>query len=68
MIVNGRREWVNLQDLDLDNEDFAEIAGNVRVRRAAQATALLMPQRALVDYAVRWMEENHRESSSIGKE
>lgn len=65
VMINGRREWVTFQDVELDvsdfeaiGRDFARETGLVRHGRVACATALLMPQRPLVDYAVRWMERN----------
>ena len=65
MLVNGRREWVAMRDVELDESDFEEIGeclaratGCVRCGQVAGAKALLMPQRPLVDFAVKWMEEN----------
>jgi aminoglycoside 3-N-acetyltransferase len=65
MLVGGRREWVKLQDIELDVRDFEAIGsdferamGCVRRGRVAGAEATLAPQRALVDYAVQWMGEN----------
>ncbi|MBN1887021.1 MAG: AAC(3) family N-acetyltransferase [Thermoflexales bacterium] len=64
--LDGRREWVTFQDIKLDDGDFTEIGarfaetGCIRQGRVANAQALLMPQRALVDFAVKWMEENRR--------
>ena len=61
--IDGRRKWVKLQDIDEDASDFqalgehfARETGLVRCGRVADATALLMPQCSLVDYAVQWME------------
>jgi aminoglycoside 3-N-acetyltransferase len=65
--VGGRREWVQFADLDLDDSDFQMIGqdferdtGLACSRRIGYAEALLFPQRALVDYAVKWMENNRR--------
>ena len=65
MVVDGRRQWVVIEDIDLDPSDFGKIGesfgratGLVRRGRIANAEAMLMPQRALVDYAVKWMEKN----------
>ncbi len=66
VLVEGKRQWVKTQDVEADTSDFEAIgdsferatAGLVRRGRVAGAEAKLMPQRALVDYAVRWMEEN----------
>jgi aminoglycoside 3-N-acetyltransferase len=67
VLVDGRREWVEFQDIDLDTTEFEEIGENfaretglVRQERVACTTALLMPQRPLIDYAVQWMERNRR--------
>jgi aminoglycoside 3-N-acetyltransferase len=37
--------------------DFAQSTGLVRTGKVGGANALLMPQRDLVDFAVRWMEQ-----------
>jgi len=64
VLVNGRRAWIRLQDVQLDDADFQTIGQcfaretkHVRRGRVAGAQALLMPQRSLVDYALHWMEE-----------
>jgi aminoglycoside 3-N-acetyltransferase len=63
ILVDGKRQWVTFQGIDLDDEDFPQIGaafadatGLVRQGKVGQATALLMPQRLLVDFAVQWME------------
>ena len=63
--VDGERQWVEVCGLDLNDDDFATIGAafaretdHVRRGKIAQADALLMPQRALVDFAVDWMEAN----------
>jgi aminoglycoside 3-N-acetyltransferase len=65
--VNGVREWVEYQDLDLDDSDFpsigasfAEDSGVVRSGKVANAAARLLPQKPFIDYAVKWMEANRR--------
>jgi len=67
MVIEGRREWVEFQDIKLDDSDFEVIGEHfiketkfARCGHVAQATAILMPQRPLVDYAVRWIEKNRR--------
>jgi aminoglycoside 3-N-acetyltransferase len=67
VLVNGRREWVTIHDIDYDDEDFPTIGeaferetGAARIGRVGQGTARLMPQRALVDFGVLWMEGNRR--------
>lgn len=63
LLVDGHREWVTVSDIELDDADFAAVGeafarstGAVRTGQVGNATALLMPQRALVDFAVSWME------------
>ena len=65
VMQDGRRQWVTFDDVDTDSDDFAAIgtayaaAGQpLRTGKVAQANCLLLPQRALVDFAVRWMEAN----------
>jgi len=67
MIVNGVRQWVAYDDIDWDDGDFvplgADFARETSLQRAgkvARADALLMPQRALIDYAVPWLESHRR--------
>jgi aminoglycoside 3-N-acetyltransferase len=67
LLVNGKREWVRIRDVDGDASDFAAIGasfertmGCVHRGRVAEAEGMLMPQRALLDYAERWMEHNRR--------
>ncbi len=62
ILVDGRRQWVEFQQLAWDDGDFVQIGadfgrdtGLERVGQVGQATARLMPQRALVDYGVTWM-------------
>ena len=65
MLVNGQREWVKIEDIDIDESDFEAIGegfeqatGCVHRGRVASAESMLLPQRALVDYAVQWIETN----------
>ncbi len=65
MLNHGIRQWCEFHDLDLDSSDFSSIgeefaneSGLVKRGRVGRANALLMPQQALVDFAVRWMEAN----------
>jgi len=63
MLVDGVRQWVPFDDIDWDDSDFVQLGadfaretGLQREGKIAQADAVLMPQRALVDYAVKWLE------------
>lgn len=62
VLSDGRREWAVFADYDWDSDDFpaagdafARDTGLVREGKVAAATALLMPQRALVDYGRTWI-------------
>lgn len=62
------RQWVEFRDLEWNADDFEMIGENftrqtglVKIGLVACATALLMPQRPLVDYAVKWMEQNRHD-------
>jgi aminoglycoside 3-N-acetyltransferase len=64
VIVDGRREWVSYEGDDTDDADF-ETLGAAFARTGAQhegsaghGTAKLMSQRAVVDFAVDWMNAN----------
>lgn len=65
--IDGRREWVTIHDIDYDDDDFPRIGeaferetDATRIGRVGQGMARLMPQRALVDFGVKWMEGNRR--------
>jgi len=63
-VQNGVRAWSSRRELDLDEDDFPQIgaafeaSGGVRVGKVAMAEARLMDQRALVDFAVGWIEKH----------
>jgi aminoglycoside 3-N-acetyltransferase len=65
IVVDGERRWVEIPDLDLEDDDFAQIGESfeaesdaITIGKVGQTTARLMPQRALVDYGRAWMERN----------
>ncbi len=65
LVENGMRQWCEFHELNLDSSDFTSIGeqfakepGLLKQGRTGHANALLMPQRELVDFAVRWMESN----------
>ena len=69
MLENGQRKWVTYYDDAVAEGDFIEVGTafeketkGVRVGKVAGATARLMKQRPLVDFAVQWMEA-HRPAS-----
>ena len=65
--VAGIRRWTTFEDIDLDSSDFEQIgkdfsksnlASEVHRGRVGLANCQLIPQRALVDFSVGWLEEN----------
>ncbi|HXQ43549.1 MAG TPA: AAC(3) family N-acetyltransferase [Acidimicrobiales bacterium] len=64
VVIDGERRWVTFTDLDIDEADFPAIGaafeetGSVRRAPVGHTIAALMPQRALVDFATRWMTEH----------
>src|SRR5207302_10563756 len=67
IMVDGVRQWIAFDDIDWDDSDFIQLGADFaretslqREGKIAQANALLIPQRPLIDYAVSWM-ERHRQ-------
>ncbi|WP_019913913.1 aminoglycoside N(3)-acetyltransferase [Paenibacillus sp. HW567] len=67
MLVDGVRQWVEFKDYNWDSEDFARIGeafgqetGRITYGKIAAAAAQLIPQREIVDYAVKWLGRNRR--------
>lgn len=65
IIENGVRRWVEGEELKIDSDDFVELgqafAEQTKLQQQGNvgaADALLMPQRALVDFGATWMGEN----------
>ena len=63
--AEGSRRWTTFTDVDIEDSDLSEIgaafeaaSGTARRGRVGHATATLMPQRPLVDFAVAWMTDN----------
>lgn len=60
ILVGGERQWVTFDEADYDEEAFPpvkaafEASGAVTIGKVGSATAKLMSQRALVDFAVNW--------------
>ncbi|MFT4932964.1 MAG: aminoglycoside 3-N-acetyltransferase [Natronomonas sp.] len=66
VLVDGDREWVEFEDVDIDDSDFPE-CGDAFERERPEAfeegtvgvgDAKRLDQRAMVDFAVGWMERN----------
>lgn len=69
MLVDGKREWVTYYDEAIASDDFEQLGKDfeantkdVKISTIGKATVRVMRQRALVDYATRWMEA-HRPAS-----
>ena len=66
ILVDGKRQWVTYQTLDLQANDFAtignayEAAYKIPLYRLGQARVRFIKQRPLVDWAVNWMEQHRR--------
>jgi aminoglycoside 3-N-acetyltransferase len=66
ILVDGEREWVEFEDVDIDDGDFSECGDAFERERpeafetgtVGVAEAKRLDQRALVDFAVGWMEQN----------
>lgn len=68
MLVEGKRAWVQFEDLVINEADFVQLGeafeedtGLAHRGQVGCATARLIPQKPLVDYAVAWMEKNRPE-------
>ncbi len=66
ILENGDRKWVTFDDLKLNDKDFLEIGKAYEKNQCrfskgqvGYAESILVPQRDLIDFAVKWM-ENHR--------
>lgn len=67
---DGTSRWVTWEDIDTDTSDFNDLGaafeatGHVAIGRVGEATARLMPQRALVDFGTQWLAERHGRAES----
>lgn len=67
LIVDGERRWVTFEELRFEDEDFAALGdaweasgAPLRRGRIGAARTRLFRQRALVDFAVPWLEAHRR--------
>lgn len=66
IMENGKRVWKAYETLFVDGEDFEQIGEdfekecNVSIGHLGNSSIRLMSQRELVDYSVKWIEENRR--------
>ena len=66
MLVDGPQRWVEYETLHTSDDDFGPLgeafdaAHGVEIQQIAAAEVRLFRQRAVVDFAVSWMEQ-HRD-------
>ena len=66
MLVDGKRQWVRYETLDTNPDDFGELgdafdkAHGVNVQQIGNAEVHFFRQRAIVDFAIEWMEQHRR--------
>jgi aminoglycoside 3-N-acetyltransferase len=66
ILRDGERTWIEWEDLEISSEDFPEVGAvferecgdSVSVGAVGAATATLVDQPALVDFATEWFSEN----------
>ena len=64
MLVDGRRQWVTYESMDINTDDFGELgaafdnAHDIAVQQINDAPVRFFKQRLVVDFAVTWMERN----------
>lgn len=63
MMVDGVRRWMEFSDYNWNSDDFTELGvdfgretGLIASGLVAASAAQLIPQREIVDYAVKWLE------------
>jgi aminoglycoside 3-N-acetyltransferase len=66
MLVNGQRQWVDFDRMELNTDDFIQIGAAYEAAAAIPAYTIgraqvrFLRQRPLVDFAVHWMEYNRK--------
>jgi aminoglycoside 3-N-acetyltransferase len=69
VLLGGERRWVTFEDLDWNDSDFPALGADFALTtglerqgpigtQLSRATARLLPQRPLVDFGVRWIEQH----------
>jgi aminoglycoside 3-N-acetyltransferase len=65
VLVEDQRQWKTFEDIETNSNDFdrmgqafAEETGLEQIGQVGLAKTLLVPQRELVDFGVRWLEQN----------
>lgn len=68
LMISGKRKWVDIKDIEPVTDDFEKIGSGfmkdkksvIRTGYIGQAKSQLIRQKALVDFAVEWMEKNRK--------
>lgn len=67
ILIDGKRVWKTFENIRINDEDFETIGNafdqetNLECKgKIGQAEAKLVPQREVVDFAVKWMEHDRR--------
>ncbi len=67
ILKNGERQWVRIRDWQEHSEDFADLGkayqkagGTLLKGKIGMADSLIIPQRELVDFGVKWMKDNRK--------
>ena len=64
VLVDGERQWLEYEDLDFDSDDFEALGADfeaeheIALGQVGLAETRLVSQRALVDFAESWFEQN----------
>lgn len=72
VMIDGKRQWVDVTQLEADEDDFAEIGeafaatGNERRGTVGVGTARLCRSREVVDFGVEWMRNNRTVDAADG--
>lgn len=72
IIIDGKRQWVIIRDWEEHSENFNALGkayvlsgGSFVKKKIGMADSLLIPQRNLVDFGVKWIEENVKVKEDI---
>ncbi|MFW9895254.1 MAG: AAC(3) family N-acetyltransferase, partial [Candidatus Thorarchaeota archaeon] len=64
LIIKKKRQWLEYEDLDYNSDDFEQLGidfeseTNYTPGKVGQAEARLISQREIVDYAIKWFNNN----------
>ncbi|MFX1378526.1 MAG: aminoglycoside N(3)-acetyltransferase [Promethearchaeota archaeon] len=64
ILLNGKREWVSWEELDLDTDDFERLGSDFESKinytpgKVGLAETRLLSQREMINFAIEWFEKN----------